>query len=177
MIAPAQSTNVLRLIALLILVMIPLGCTSEEADTSVYLSQRNSGSVTSTSQLEAGTYAIRLASASDYPTGPFRSGDPSRSCRYQVEVIQTTDAQGNTIYDGFRTSGYRFIARFRWIREASGGLDRPDLNGSETLFSGDGPILVQLPERAKYMVRAGASGSGRTEIETCRFSISMRRTG
>ncbi len=153
-----------------------LGCTSDQADTSVYLSQRNSGSVKSIKDLEAGTYAIRLNSASDYPTGLYRTGDPTRSCRYQVEVIQLTDAQGNNIYDGFRTRGFRYIARFRWIREASGGLDAPDLNGSKTLFSGDGPILVQLPERAKYEVRARGSGFGRTELETCRFSVSMRRT-
>jgi len=58
-----------------------------------------------------------------------------------------------------------------------GGLNQPDLNRSKTLLSGDGQILVELPEHAKYLIRARTSESGRTEIETCRFAVSRLRIG
>ena len=149
-------------------------CGESGPDTYTYLSQRNSGLASTTDYLAAGTYAVRLTSAKDSPGALFLS-DTSQRCRYEIEVIQTTDEAGNQIFDGRRTSGFRYIVRFRWIREASGRLDAPDLDGSRTLFNGDGPVMVALPETANYEIRARAGGRGRTDIESCTFAVELRR--
>ena len=164
------------LLPLFSIAVLTSSCGGERPDDFVYLSQRNTGTISRTMLLEGGPYTVRLPSARDYPTGPYRTGDRSITCRYQVEIIQTTDAAGNSIFDGQQTRGFRYIVRFRWSPEMSGGLDRADLDGSQTLFSGDGPVVVNLPESARYEIRARSSPTrGRTDIEICSFAVEMRR--
>ena len=75
------------LLSLFSIAVLTSSCGDERPDDFVYLSQRNTGIITRSKLLEAGTYSVRLTSARDYPTGPYRTGDQSIRCRYQVELI------------------------------------------------------------------------------------------
>jgi len=158
------------------------GCGDGSQEPSRYVSRSQSDSsrdfgATNTTLLAEGWHVIELMSASDYPQGPLRLGDPNLSCMVETEVIQATDASGNNIFDGRRTRGFRYIVRFKWSQLASGGLGGDDLTGSTTLFGSDwGPARIYLPERAEYLFQARASGSGRTgTVERCRFRVELRR--
>jgi len=160
--------------AVSLLLVTATGCASDS--TFSYLSRNHwDGSSESTTRLAEGWHTIELMSASDYPQGPFRTGDENRSCMVQAEIIQATDTADREIFNGRTTTGFRYIARFKWSELAAGGLDGADLTGSTTLFGSDwGPVRIYLPETAEYLFQARASGGGRTDIEVCRFRVVLR---
>lgn len=154
------------------------GGASVRGETFVRLAQGNSGTITATRLLEEGTFSVRLSSARNHPSGVARIRTSQTICRYQVEVVQTENSAGEAIFDGRTTEGFRYIIRFRWTPAASGGLSGRDLDGSLTLLEGDGdgPVLLHIPETARYQIRArNVGGYSPGDPGVCSFVTEVRR--